>query len=64
MNSQATFSYGPLHIDKQVLADQIETYLQQLYMDTRCSLKDQLEAMDDRDEWGERESLGKSVLAA
>ena len=29
-------------------------YLQQLYKDTRWSLEDQSEAMDDRDEWQER----------
>ena len=27
------------------------TYLQQLCMDTGCSLEDLLEAIDDRDEW-------------
>ena len=32
-------------------------------MDTECSLEDQPEMMDDRDEWRERES-GKSVPAA
>ena len=36
-------------------------YRQQLSADLECSLKDLPEAMDDRDEWRERE-LGKSVL--
>ena len=31
-----------------------QTYLQQLCKDTRCSLEDLLEAMDDRDEKRER----------
>ena len=44
-------------------------YLQQVYMDTRCSLEDLPEAMDDRDEWRERErererESRKSVLSA
>ena len=30
------------------------TYLQQLCMDTRCSLEDLLEAMNDRDKWHKR----------
>ena len=30
------------------------TYLKQLYTDTRCSLEDLLEAMDDIGEWRER----------
>ena len=33
------------------------TYLKQLCMDTRCSLEDLLEAMDDRDKWQERVGL-------
>ena len=49
MNPLATFSYGPLHTEEQVLDDQLE--LQQLCADTGCSLEDLLEAMDDRDEW-------------
>ena len=32
------------------------TYLHHLCTDTGCSLKDQPEVMDDRDEWRERES--------
>ena len=32
----------------------IRTYQQQLYMDTKCSLEDLLEVMDDSDEWQER----------
>ena len=43
------------------------TYLQPLCSDTRCSLEDMPEAMDDTDRWRLRErerELGKSVLAA
>ena len=40
-------------------------YLQQLCMDTGCSLEYLPEAMDDRDGWRERErELGKSVWEA
>ena len=39
------------------------TYLWQFRTDTGCSLEDLPNAMDDKDEWRERES-GKSVLAA
>ena len=39
------------------------TYLQQLYIDTGCSLEDQLEAMDDEDRWWERE-IRKSMRKA
>ena len=39
------------------------TYQQQLCMDTGCSLEDLPEAMDDRDEWWERE-LRKYMQAA
>ena len=48
MNSYVTFSYGPLHLDVQVLADQQEQ--QQLCMDTGCSLEDLLKEMDAKDE--------------
>ena len=34
------------------------TYLQQFCTDTGCSLEDLTEAMDDRDEWRERDSQG------
>ena len=46
-NSFATFSSRPHHTD-----DQLDTYLPQLFcMDTRCSLEDLSNAMDDKDEW-------------
>ena len=32
------------------------TYIQRLWADTRCSLEDQPEAIDDRDGWRERVS--------
>ena len=32
------------------------TFLQQLWVDTGCSLEDIMGVMDDRDGWGERES--------
>ena len=54
------FSFGSLHTDVQVLADQQE-HLQQLCTDTGCSLEDLLEVIDDRRIAGES---GKSVLAA
>ena len=33
------------------------TYLQQLCIDTECSLEDLLNVLDDRDEWRERERV-------
>ena len=51
-NSKSTFSYGPLHTDVQVLADQQE--LEQLCADAGYSQEDLLNAMDVRDEWRER----------
>ena len=51
MNSQVTFSYGPLYMDVPVFAGE------QLCVDTGCSLE------DDRDGWGETES-GKPMLSA
>ena len=45
----------------------VRTYLQQLSTDTRCSLDDLLEAMDERERETERErqrEFGKSVQAA
>ena len=59
-----TFSYWPLHMDVPVLVDQQEvTY--KYCVDTDCSLEDVPRAMDDRDNWGERERVSaKSVLAA
>ena len=48
------FSYGPLYMDMQVLANQLEQQL--LCIDTGCCLEDLLEVMDDKDKW--RESQG------
>ena len=45
-NSEATFSYGPLNVDEQMLDDQLEF----IFIDTACS-QDLPEVMDERDEW-------------
>ena len=45
------------------VGQQTKTYRQQICTNTGCNLEDLLGAMDDRDEWRERESR-KSVLAA
>ena len=57
-----TFSYGPFHMNMQVLDDQLEPIYNDC-MDTGCSLEDMPEAMDDRDKRQARER-GKSMLAA
>ena len=44
-------------MDVQELTDQQEI-LQQFCTDTRCNLEDLAEAMDDCDEWREREREG------
>ena len=54
-NSQLMFSYGPLHMDISVLADQQR--LMYISADTGCSLNDQPGVMDDRDRWCKRESV-------
>ena len=48
--SNVTFSRGLLHIDEQRLDDQLESTC----ADTRCSLEDIPEAIDDREVWLER----------
>ena len=45
---QLTLSYGRASVERRT-----RTYLQQLCMDTGCSLEDLPEVMDDRDEWQE-----------
>ena len=47
------YSYGPLHMDEQRQANQLEPTYKQLCTDTGCSPKDQPEAMDDREVWRE-----------
>ena len=47
-------------MDEQRQDDQLRTYIQQLCADTVCSLKDEPEAMDDREGW--RGGSGISVL--
>ena len=54
------FSNGLLHMDMQVLDNQLRTYQQQLCMFTGCNLEDLPKAMNDIDEWWES---GKSMLA-
>ena len=61
------FSYGPLRHERVSVERPTRTYLQQLSLDTGCSLEDQPEVRDDREEWREREreiETGKSMLAA
>ena len=59
MKSQATFSYGPLHMDAQVLVGYQEL-TSNCCADTGCSLDDLLWAIDDGGTNGE---TVKSVLA-
>ena len=51
MNSKVTFSYGLLHIDTLMLADQF-------YADTGCCLEDPLREMANWKRWRERECKG------
>ena len=44
------YSYGPLHMYKQMLDDQLEPICN-FCADTGCSLEDLPEAMDDWDRW-------------
>ena len=53
-NSSGTFSCGPHHNDEHLLDEHVRTYLQQLCMDTGCSLVELSNSMDDRDDWRER----------
>ena len=48
------YSYGPPHMAKQKSGRPAETYIQQLCEDTGCSLEEQPEAMNNREEWQER----------
>ena len=55
------FSYGLLHMDTPVLANQ-QIYIHQLCVDTECNLEDLQGTINDRDGWLERESVN-SVLS-
>ena len=58
-NSQATFSYRPLHTDVQVLDDQLEP----IYgTNTGYRLENLPNAMDDRNEWRERERVRDTIM--
>ena len=50
-NTLETFSYGFLHMDAPVLADQQRLIHIKFLVDTECSLKDLPESMDDKDRW-------------
>ena len=51
--SKDIFLWTPAH-GRASIGRLTRTYIQQLCTDTGCSLEDQLEAIYDRDEWGER----------
>ena len=52
-NSYTTFSYGPLHMDVQMLVDQLE-HIQWLCLDTGCCQEDLPKVMSDGEELRER----------